>query len=103
MHRPCRAGSADGRDGPIPCSLGAATTREISTTVGEGCGMSLSPLRTLAYTAGACTGGFTTAALVALRQRRPRVAGRWLGCALAAGAISVLCEEAASEAAGETS
>jgi hypothetical protein len=55
--------------------------------------MSLHPRRTVAYLAGACTGGFTTAALVSLRRRDCRGAARWLAVALLAAALAVAFEE----------
>jgi heme/copper-type cytochrome/quinol oxidase subunit 3 len=59
--------------------------------------MSLHPRRTVAYAAGACAGGFTTAAVVAARRREPRAAGRWLALAVLAGALSVVAEESAPD------
>jgi hypothetical protein len=57
--------------------------------------VSLHPRRTVAYLAGACTGGFTTATLVSVRHRDARGAARWLVVALLAGALAVAFEEAA--------
>jgi hypothetical protein len=57
--------------------------------------VSLHPRRTVAYLAGACTGGFTTATLVSVRRRDARGAARWLVVALLAGALAVAFEEAA--------
>jgi hypothetical protein len=56
--------------------------------------MSLHPRRTVAYLAGACTGGFTTATLVSARRRDLRGAARWFAMALLAGALAVAFEEA---------
>ncbi|WP_299335030.1 hypothetical protein [Haloplanus sp.] len=56
--------------------------------------MSLHPRRTVAYLAGACTGGFTTAVVVSARRRDARAVARWLVLALLAGALAVVFEEA---------
>jgi len=55
--------------------------------------MSLHPLRSAAYLAGACAGGLATAAVVAVREREPRTAVRRSVAALAAGAAAVILEE----------
>lgn len=59
--------------------------------------MSLHPRRTVAYLAGACAGGFTTAAVVNACRRDVRAVARWLVVALLAGALAVLFEEAAPD------
>ena len=55
--------------------------------------MSLHPFRSAAYLVGACAGGLATAAVVAVRERKPRAAVRRSAAALAAGAVAVTLEE----------
>ena len=55
--------------------------------------MSLHPLRSAAYLAGACAGGLATAAIVAVRERKPHATVRRSVAALAAAAVAVTLEE----------